>query len=70
MSNDEYIQISAFLRPDQIKRLDEAAKLKGIHSRQPLLRWAVDHYLDFLLADRSTYRTIPTAEQPAEQVVE
>ena len=52
--SEEYIQISAFLRPDQIKALDELARIKGIHGRQPFLRWAVDAYL---LAETSTYRT-------------
>lgn len=64
MSSDEYIQISAFLRPDQIKELDRIARQKGIHGRQPLLRWAVDHYLAFLLADVSTYRSEQHVDRP------
>ncbi len=56
MSN-EYIQISAFLRPEQIEQLDELAHRKGIHGRQPLIRWAIDHYLAFLMSDGSTYRS-------------
>jgi len=62
--SEEYIQISAFLRPDQIKALDELARSKGIHSRQPLLRWALDAYL---LSETSTYRTQQHSEpQPAD----
>jgi hypothetical protein len=62
--SEEYIQISAFLRPEQIKALDELARIKGIHGRQPFLRWAVDA---FLLAESSTYRTQPQIEAtPAE----
>ncbi len=52
--SEEYTQISAFLRPDQIRALDELARRKGIHGRQPLLRWAIDA---FLLSETSTYRT-------------
>lgn len=52
--SEEYTQISAFLRPDQIRALDDLARSKGIHGRQPLLRWAVDAYL---LAETSIYRT-------------
>lgn len=62
MSSEQYIQISAFLRPDQIEALDRVARQKGIHGRQPLLRWAVDHYLAFLLTDASTCRTEQHAE--------
>lgn len=59
----EYTQISAFLRPDQIKELDELGRREGIHSRQPYIRWAIDA---FLLSKRSTYRS----EQQADQTVE
>ena len=64
--SDEYTQISAFLRPDQIKKLDEWARRKGIHGRQPLLRWAVDHYIAFLMSDSSTYRIEQSGEQAAD----
>lgn len=63
MSN-EYTQISAFLRPDQIEKLDEWARRKGIHGRQPLLRWAVDHYIAFLMGESSTYRSDQHVDQP------
>lgn len=64
MTSNDYVQISAFLRPDQIEQLDEWARRKGIHGRQPLLRWAVDHYLAFLLSESSTYRTEQQIDQP------
>jgi len=64
--SEEYIQISAFLRPDQIKALDELARSKGIHGRQPFLRWAVDAYL---LAETSTYRTQRQIEAPPAESV-
>lgn len=64
MTSNDYTQISAFLRPDQIEQLDEWARRKGIHGRQPLLRWAVDHYLTFLLSEGSTCRSDPQDEQP------
>jgi hypothetical protein len=69
MSN-EYIQISAFLRPEQIEQLDEWARRKGIHGRQPLIRWAIDHYLAFLMSDGSTYRVEQYIDQsePAEPI--
>lgn len=63
--SEEYTQISAFLRPEQIKALDELARSKGIHSRQPLLRWAIDAYL---LAESSTYRTQQHIESQPEPV--
>lgn len=65
MTSNDYVQISAFLRPDQIEQLDEWARRKGIHGRQPLLRWAVDHYLAFLLSECSICRTEQQIEQPA-----
>jgi hypothetical protein len=64
--SDQYTQISAFLRPDQIEALDKLARSKGIHSRQPLLRWAVDA---FLLSESSTYRINEHIEDPAADVV-
>ena len=66
MTSNDYVQISAFLRQDQIDQLDEWAKRKGIHGRQPLLRWAVDYYLAFLLSESSSYRSEQQIEQPAE----
>ena len=59
----EYIQISAFLRQDQIDELDALGKREGIHSRQPYIRWAIDA---FLLSKRSTYRIDRQDEQTAE----
>ena len=59
----EYIQISAFLRQDQIDELDAIGRREGIHSRQPYIRWAIDA---FLLSKRSTYRTEQQSEQTAE----
>lgn len=59
----EYVQISAFLRQDQIDELDALGRREGIHSRQPYLRWAIDA---FLLSKRSTYRPDQPIEQPAE----
>lgn len=66
MTSNDYVQISAFLRPDQIEQLDEWARRKGIHGRQTLLRWAVDHYLAFLMSESSTYRSEQQIEQPAD----
>lgn len=66
VDKQEYVQISAFLRQDQIDALDALARRKGIHGRQPLLRWAVDYYLAFLLSESSTYRSEPQGEQQAE----
>lgn len=63
MTSDDYVQISAFLRRDQIKELDELARRKGIHGRQPLIRWAIDA---FLLSESSAYRSEPQGEQTAE----
>ncbi len=66
MSDEEYIQVSAFLLPRQWEALGEVAKSMGISSRQPLLRWAIDA---FLVSKTSTYRTIKDAEdQIAEPV--
>lgn len=59
----EYVQISAFLRQDQIDALDALARRKGIHGRQPLIRWAIDA---FLLSESSTYRTDQQGERQAE----
>lgn len=67
MTSDDYVQISAFLRPDQIEQLDKWAKHKGMHGRQTLLRWAVDHYLAFLLSQDSTYRVNQQDDQIAEE---
>ena len=38
MSEDEYQQYTAFLRPEQWEELGKRAKSMGISSRQPLLR--------------------------------
>lgn len=61
--SEQYTQISAFLRPDQIEALDELARRRGIHSRQPLLRWAIDAYL---LSETSTYRINEHVEETAD----
>ena len=53
--SEEYIQISAFLSPEQIEALDRIAKRAGVRGRQVPLRWAVHEYL---LSKDSTYRTI------------
>ena len=67
MSEEEYIQVTAFLPRTQWEALDEVAKKMGISSRQPLLRWAVDA---FLLSRSSTYRIIKDAEaeRPTETI--
>lgn len=57
-------QITAFLREDQIDFLDGEAENKGINSRQPIIRWAIDHYRDFLLSQRSTYQIDRPVDQP------
>jgi hypothetical protein len=66
MSEEEYIQISAFLLPKQWEALGEVAKNMGISSRQPLLRWAIDA---FLLSRSSTYRTIKDVEEQSAEPV-
>jgi hypothetical protein len=59
MTDEEYSQYTAFLRPDQWEELGKVAKGMGIGSRQPLLRWAIDA---FLMSKSSTYRTISDSE--------
>lgn len=64
MSDEEYQQYTAFLKPEQWAELGDVAKSMGIGSRQPLIRWAVDA---FLLSKKQTYQIIKDAEpQPAE----
>ena len=65
MSDEEYQQYTAFLRPEQWEQLDKAAKSMGISSRQPLLRWAIDA---FLLSRTSIYQSIKQSEPKDEQV--
>jgi hypothetical protein len=59
MTDEEYSQYTAFLRPDQWEELGKVAKGMGIGSRQPLLRWAIDA---FLMSKSSTYQTISDSE--------
>lgn len=59
MSDEEYQQYTAFLRPEQWEELGKRAKSMGISSRQPLLRWAIDA---FLLSKDQTYRIIKDAD--------
>lgn len=61
MSDEEYQQYTAFLKPEQWAALGDVAKSMGISSRQPLLRWAVDA---FLLSKNQTYRIIKDTESP------
>lgn len=59
MTDEEYSQYTAFLRPDQWEELGKVAKSMGVVSRQPLLRWAVDA---FLMSKSSTYRIVKDVE--------
>lgn len=65
MSDEEFQQYTAFLRPKQWEELDKLAKSMGISSRQPLLRWAVDA---FLSSKNPTYRIIQDVETNDQQV--
>ena len=60
MSDEEYQQYTAFLRPEQWEELGKRAKSMGISSRQPLLRWAIDA---FLMSQDQTYRIIKDSEE-------
>lgn len=59
MSEEEYKQYTAFLRPEQWEELGKVANSMGIGSRQPLLRWAIDA---FLVSKNQAYRIIKDVE--------
>lgn len=45
------------IRPDQVTFLQKIAEEKGI-ADSAVLRWALDHYRNFLMTSSSTYRII------------
>lgn len=68
MSDEEYIMISALLRPEQIEGLDRWAKDRGVRGRQVPIRMAVDLFLS-KSSLCSTIELVQQEEQPTQNAV-
>lgn len=63
MSDVDFVQVSAFLRPEQIEGLDQWAKDRGVRGRQVAIRMAVDLFL----SKSFPCSTIELLQQPSKE---